>query len=93
MPSRQILGSNCRKDQMSFSLTNSVVLSMLGCYRYNVAQTTKLCTHINTTRYPVLLLYWSKCYVLHFDSINIRNLKCQKYMFAMLVISCKIVMF
>ena len=51
MPSRQILGSNCRKDQMSFSLTNSVVLSMLGCYRYNVAQTTKLSTHIDTTRY------------------------------------------
>ena len=24
---------------------------MLGCYRYNVAQTTKLSTHIDTTRY------------------------------------------
>ena len=66
MPSRQILGSNCRKDQMSFSLTNSVVLSMLGCYRYNVAQTTKLSTHIDTTRYLKRFIIFQIV-----DSINI----------------------
>ena len=81
MPSRQILGSNCRKDQMSFSLTNSVVLSMLGCYRYNVAQTTKLSTHMNNTRYLKYRVFYYievnvMCYmliVLQFEIQNVRN--------------------